>query len=149
MRAPVESSGLVHSAFVDAGGQLLTCGRDDAGWGVLGQGEGVQESAVPRAVAGLGGVRIRTVAAGSHHTLACSDEGVAYSFGYGGQGRLGHGDTVSQHTPRVVEALQGVHISAVAAGLSQSLALSEAGEITARSTPLDVAKKASSATATQ
>jgi alpha-tubulin suppressor-like RCC1 family protein len=29
----------------------------------------------------------------------------------------------------VVEALQGVHISAVAAGLSHSLALSEAGEI--------------------
>jgi alpha-tubulin suppressor-like RCC1 family protein len=69
------------------------------------------------------------VAAGFGHTLACSDEGVAYSFGTGKRGRLGHGDTAGQHSPRVIEALQGVHISAVAAGYAQSMALSEAGAL--------------------
>jgi alpha-tubulin suppressor-like RCC1 family protein len=63
------------------------------------------------------------------HTLACSDEGVTYSFGLGGEGQLGHGGTIRQQGPRVVEALQGVHILAVAAGGCHSLALSEAGEL--------------------
>jgi hypothetical protein len=126
---PVASCDEVHSAYVDAAGQLLTCGRDGEGCGYLGQGEGVQESAVPRTLAGLRSVLIRTVAVGGLHTLVCSDEGVAYSFGEGRDGQLGHGGTVSQHTPRVVEALQGVHISVVAAGVSHSLALSEAGEL--------------------
>ena len=66
------SSGYHHSAFVDAGGQLLMCGKN-MDIGLLGQGEGVSESAVPLAVAGLGAVRIYTVAAGCHaqgvHTL--------------------------------------------------------------------------------
>jgi alpha-tubulin suppressor-like RCC1 family protein len=100
------------------------------GLDVLGQGEGVEESAVPRAVAGLGGVRVRTVAAGNAHTLACSDEGVTYSFGDSGTPlRLGHGDADDQHIPRVVDALQGVHISAVAAGDTHSFALSGAGAL--------------------
>ena len=33
---PVASSCSFHSAFVDAGGQLLTCGQDPAGLGLLG-----------------------------------------------------------------------------------------------------------------
>ena len=107
------SIGSSHSVFVDAGGNLLTCGIDPVGEGYLGQGEGVEESAVPRAVVGLGDVRMRTVAVGDHHTLACSDEGVVYSFGFGQEGRLGHGDEAWQQTPKVIEALQGVHISVV------------------------------------
>ena len=126
---PVASSGATHSAFVDAGGQLLTCGTDGGGACVLGQGEGVEESAVPRAVVGLGDVRMRTVAVGDHHTLACSDEGVVYSFGLGDEGRLGHGDEARQHTPKVIETLKGVHISVVAAGWRHSLALSVTGEL--------------------
>ena len=113
---------------MDAGGKLLTFGRD-MGWDCLGQGEGVHVSAVPRLVAGLGGVRVRTVAVGYCHTLACSDEGVTCSFGRGEKGQLGHGNVASQHTPRVIEALQGVHISVVAAGEWHSLALSREGKL--------------------
>ena len=105
-----------------AGGQLFTCGKDTLSSGVLGQGESVRESAFPRVIAELGGVRIRTVAAGDHHTLACSDEGVAYPFGFGEKGQLSHA-TASQHSLPEIEALQGVHISMVAAGCYHSLAL--------------------------
>ena len=137
---PVAGSGINHSAFVDSGGHLLTCG--EAAYGALGQGVGVEVSAWPKAAAGLGGVRIspwrqarndgvriRTVAVGARRTLACSDEGVAYSFGVGSGGQLGHGDTANELTPRVIDALQGVHISMVAAGYGHSLALSGAGEL--------------------
>ena len=113
---------------MDVGGRLLTCGKN-LGHGLLGQGEGVEESLVPRPVVGLGGVCIRTVAAGMYHTLACSDEGVAFSFGNGDVGRLGHGDTLGQPTPRVIEALQGVHISAMTTGLDHSLVLSDTGTL--------------------
>ena len=73
---------------------------------ILGQGGVVHLSVVPRVVVGLGGVRIRTVAAGLVHSLACSDEGVAYSFGYGWFGALGNGDTANQNAPQVIEALE-------------------------------------------
>ena len=126
---PVASSCLNHSAFVDAGRQLLTCGSNVYGLGMLGQGESVLHSVVPRAVAGLGGVRIRTVAVGGSHTLACSDEGVVYSCGYGRFGQLGHGDTSTLSAPRVLKALQDVRISEVAACGCHSLALSRAGAL--------------------
>ena len=126
---PVAGSGKFHSAFVEAGGQLLTCGKDINGVGVLGQGDGEVESAVPRAVAGLGGVRICTVAVGFLHTQACSDEGVAYSFGYGWFGALGNGDTANQNAPQVIEALRSVHISVVAASDCFSLALCKDGKL--------------------
>jgi alpha-tubulin suppressor-like RCC1 family protein len=133
---PVTSSGADHCAFVEAGGQLLTCGRDLESIGLLGQCQGVAESSVPRAVAGLCGVRIRTVSAGIYHTLACCDEGRAYSYGDGRHGELGHGDPIdlaTQNTPvptpRLIEALQGVHISAVAAGGFHSLVLDWAGKV--------------------
>ena len=142
--SPVVASCAYHSVFVDAGGQLLTCGRTpgmDQGLvpasvypsevpPILGQeGEGVHLSVVPRVVVGLGGVRIRTVAAGEFHSLACSGEGVAYSFGFGSDGQLGHGNYRSQPTPRAIAALQGVRISAVAAGIAHSLTLSDTGEV--------------------
>jgi alpha-tubulin suppressor-like RCC1 family protein len=115
---PVVSSGGQHSSFVDASGQLFTYG---AFMHVLGPPDEGEESAVPQVVAGLGGVSVRTVAVGHHKTLACSDEGVTYSFGYT--------DVDEPPIPRVVEALRGVHISVVAASDSHSLALSQAGAL--------------------
>ena len=52
----------------------------------------------------------------------------ANSFGLGASGQLGHGATGGQQTPLVIEALQGVHVFAVAAGQTHSLALSVVGE---------------------
>ena len=121
----VADSGYTHSAFVDAGGQLLTCGSSSC----LGQGAGVVKSEVPRAVAGLSGVRVISVAVGGGHTLALSEEGAVYSFGSGAYGQLGHGDQADQHTPRRIESLGDTRISAVAVGGGHSLALGGAGEL--------------------
>ena len=124
----VAGSGYYHIAFVDAGGQLLTCGGMNSGRS-LGQGPDVHRSEVPRAVAGLNGVRVISVAAGWWHTLAVSDEGTVYSFGDGSSDALGHGDEEHQLTPRRIESLGDTRISAVAAGGAHSLALTEAGEL--------------------
>ena len=77
-----------HNKATDSAGALLTCGRDDYGYGFLGHGEGVTPLAVPTPVPSLQGVKIRSVAVGDHHTLALGQGGV-YSFGPGRFGRLG------------------------------------------------------------
>jgi len=56
-------------------------------------------------VAALAGVRVLGMAAGAHHTLALSDAGQPYSWGLGGNGRLGHGDTEPRLLPTPIAAL--------------------------------------------
>ena len=70
------------------------------------------------------GVRIKSVAAGAEHSLAVSEEGEVFSWGCGGQGRLGHGASKgmswlqqqSEAQPRVVNSLEGTPIASAAAG---------------------------------
>ena len=80
---------------------------------------------MPWIIASLLGVRVCGLAAGDRHSLVVSTTGRLYSFGRGQSGRLGHGDTAHQLAPRLVAALQGVRVSAAAAGEAHSLALSE------------------------
>jgi alpha-tubulin suppressor-like RCC1 family protein len=141
---PVVAGSNFHVAFVDVEGHLLTCGAStDLGpgsSGVLGQGIDVEVSTVPRQVAGLDGVHIRTVAVGSSHTLAVCNLGVVYTFGRGHFGQLGYNVTSPhtspdswathhQFTPRPIDSLLDVHILAVAAAHNHSLAVSTTGQL--------------------
>ena len=124
------AGGLAHSAFVDVAGRLFTCGSSFEDADVehqLGQGADVVEAPVPAAVLGLDGVRVASVAAGHHHTLALSADGAVYSFGDGGYGELGHGDREVQHAARRVAALEGERVTEVACGFCCSLALTDTG----------------------
>eukprot|EP00966_Prymnesium_polylepis_P281310 6499965-Prymnesium_polylepis.2 len=71
------------------------------------------------------------VAAGGDYSLVLGAGGEVYSFGCGGGGRLGHGNAVGRYnyTPRVVKALKGVKVRAVAAGRRHSLVLGSAGKV--------------------
>ena len=68
--------------------------------------------------------RVVGVAAGSIHSLALAAEGTLFSFGHGGNGRLGHGDIANhQAQPKQrVEALAKERVVSVAAGNWHSLA---------------------------
>ncbi|KAL5550292.1 hypothetical protein UlMin_000468, partial [Ulmus minor] len=53
------------------------------------------------------GVRITTVAAGGRHTLALSDMGQVWGWGYGGEGQLGLGSRVKMvSTPNVIPCIE-------------------------------------------
>ena len=121
----VVAGGMYHSVFIEGDGTLLTCGSatlDGGRPGLLGHGTSVEVIETPRAVPGLLGVRVRTIAAAEYHSLAVSEEGVGYSWGYGGLGRLGHGDETDVHSPRQVAYPFGV-----TAGSSAAVVASAAG----------------------
>ncbi|KYO02282.1 guanidine nucleotide exchange factor [Plasmodium gaboni] len=58
--------------------------------------------------------------AGSKHSLACNLEGHIYSWGYGGNGRLGVGNIKSYNKPQLIKGLRNKRILYVCAGTSHS-----------------------------
>jgi alpha-tubulin suppressor-like RCC1 family protein len=74
------------------------------------------------------------VSAGQIASFAVGQDGELLSWGRGEYGSLGHGDTQDQPSPKRVEALRGVRVSSVSAGVSSAtygfnhaLALTEDG----------------------
>lgn len=56
----------------------------------------------PKLIATLESSRIVAIAAGSAHSAAITASGHLYTWGFGEYGRLGHGDHVSQLSPKMV-----------------------------------------------
>eukprot|EP00947_MAST-08B_sp_MAST-8B-sp1_P005843 g5843.t1 len=122
--------GIEHSAAVTSDGRLFTWGKGDdhrLGHGVT------QIIECPRLVEGLAGVNITKVACGDNHTLALSEDGAVFSWGFGGSfwssGALGHGDSTTREFPTAIESLaeQGVKVVDIAAGEGFSVAIDDQG----------------------
>ena len=62
----------------------------------------------PCLVLGLSGKKVVSVAAGSMHSAAVTDEGAVYTWGRGSYGRLGHGE--ASGLLGVCETERGVHV---------------------------------------
>jgi len=121
----------MHSVFIDGEGRLSSCGL--AAWfrpGLLGHGEGVTRLNTPtRLSSTLGDERAVSVSARDCHSLALTADGAVWSWGGGGLGKLGHGDTQSQLLPKKVEAFAGLRVVAVSAGSVHSLAVTADGSV--------------------
>jgi alpha-tubulin suppressor-like RCC1 family protein len=143
--APVRVSGLSGVVAIAAGneyslallgdGTVMAWGDDEKGQ--LGDGK-LARSDVPVAVSGLSGVT--AIAAGGEHALALLSDGTVMAWGDDEYGQLGnssvpvHGEEGEEQTrfsdvPVAVDELSGV--TAIAAGLHHSLALSSAGTVMA------------------
>ena len=109
-----------HSLALTADGAVWSWGDGD--WGRLGHGDPAHQWQ-PKKVEAFAGQRVVAVSAGRDHSLALTADGAVWSWGYGYQGRLGHGDTQSQLLPKKVEAFAGRRVVAVSAGRDHSLAL--------------------------
>jgi alpha-tubulin suppressor-like RCC1 family protein len=98
----------------------------------LGYGSFVHDVGVPYRVFALAGERIASVAVGNYFTVAVTAAGAVYSFGRS-DGRLGHADdrdTMDDvYLPKRIEALDGLHVVAVAAGDVHTLALTRCGRV--------------------
>mmetsp|Transcript_35085 Transcript_35085/g.91983 ORF Transcript_35085/g.91983 Transcript_35085/m.91983 type:complete len:285 (+) Transcript_35085:329-1183(+) len=115
-----------HTLVLSEDGAIYSFGWGDAGR--LGHGD-EENLRTPRVIEGLRGVRACAVAAGGAQSLVLAASGAVYSFGFGGDGQLGHGDEDGQLTPKVIEALRSVRVCAVAAGGAYSLVLGTGGEV--------------------
>jgi len=137
------------SAAVDADGRLFTWGRaifyqllehEDGelegfeGLSCLGYELDAETECqlTPKRVESLSQERVVGVALGYAFTLAVTDAGAVFSFGFSREGGLGHGGSLeSEVLPRRIEALveTGRRFVAVAAGDRHALALTEEGEL--------------------
>eukprot|EP00735_Rhodelphis_limneticus_P006448 TRINITY_DN1885_c0_g1::TRINITY_DN1885_c0_g1_i1::g.14121::m.14121 TRINITY_DN1885_c0_g1::TRINITY_DN1885_c0_g1_i1::g.14121 ORF type:complete len:611 (-),score=132.46,sp/Q9FN03/UVR8_ARATH/32.30/3e-57,sp/Q9FN03/UVR8_ARATH/37.42/9e-56,sp/Q9FN03/UVR8_ARATH/34.86/2e-50,sp/Q9FN03/UVR8_ARATH/38.04/7e-46,sp/Q9FN03/UVR8_ARATH/37.10/4e-33,sp/Q9FN03/UVR8_ARATH/37.36/2e-07,RCC1/PF00415.13/0.0013,RCC1/PF00415.13/5.4e-13,RCC1/PF00415.13/3.6e-16,RCC1/PF00415.13/3.8e-16,RCC1/PF00415.13/0.0064,RCC1/PF00415.13/5.7e- len=120
------SCGQSHTAALTNDGALYTWG-----WGFkgrLGHGDDRSEPE-PRRVDALADVKIVSVACGSYHTAALDHSGALYTWGWGKNGRLGHGDDHDSFLPKRVASLDGKYIRQVVCGDNHTAALSSEGEV--------------------
>ena len=73
--------------------------------------------------------QILSVSCGWQHTLALSSLGRSFSWGYGEDGQLGHGDTNDYLQPKEVEFFRDKGVVMIGAGHSHSGAITENGEL--------------------
>lgn len=98
--------------------------------GRLGIG-GIESVSQPTLLASIQHVFITKVAcnSGGKHCLALSADGDVYSWGEGEDGKLGHGNRVSYDRPKLVTALSGMEVVAIACGGAHSACLTARGRI--------------------
>eukprot|EP00629_Pelagomonadales_sp_RCC1024_P015030 CAMPEP_0119261496 /NCGR_PEP_ID=MMETSP1329-20130426/1542_1 /TAXON_ID=114041 /ORGANISM="Genus nov. species nov., Strain RCC1024" /LENGTH=670 /DNA_ID=CAMNT_0007261061 /DNA_START=319 /DNA_END=2327 /DNA_ORIENTATION=+ len=84
----------------------------------------------PTLVEGLLGLPVASVCCGGQHAAVLTRGGEVYTWGRGGFGRLGHGDTQSLKAPKLVRgALERVRCAQVACGFAYTAAVSDAGAL--------------------
>ena len=85
------SCGAMHQCALTDSGDVYCWGQNG---GRLGLGD-AEDRDVPTSIGQemFGGCTVILVACGGVHTAAVTSSGALYTWGFGGEGRLGHGDT--------------------------------------------------------
>ena len=127
------AAGGTASYLLTAGGDVLSFGDNAHGQLGLGHfdptGPRGYTHRRPRFVPLLRNRRVVQLSAGNSHVLALTLGGAIFSWGSGGNGRLGHGDAAARASPTLVEELRNVsgkglgHAVYVSAGAQHSLAV--------------------------
>ncbi|KAI8063479.1 regulator of chromosome condensation 1/beta-lactamase-inhibitor protein II [Gongronella butleri] len=108
--------------------KLFVMGSNDMGQ--LGLGADVGETNKPKVLKGLLDKDIVDIACGGIHALALASDGTVFSWGCNDEGALGRATPNEEdYTPGVVEGLEGVQVTKIAAGDSVSLALGDKGQV--------------------
>ncbi|XP_017782464.1 PREDICTED: E3 ubiquitin-protein ligase HERC2 isoform X2 [Nicrophorus vespilloides] len=89
----------------------------------------------PRKITSLPGKKFISIATGSLHCVASTDEGEVYTWGDNDEGQLGDGTTNAIQRPRLVASLQGKKITNVACGSAHTLAWSTSNHTSAARLP--------------
>lgn len=122
------SAGRYHSAAISASGDVYAWGLGTSGQ--LGLGSYRTKAPTPQKVEALSGIGVRALSCGLYHTLALTDAGEVYSFGFGGSfingvGGLGSGSRSQLDSPA---KLEGFTAASISAGGYHSVAKDAAGD---------------------
>ncbi|KAL5753461.1 hypothetical protein ACOSP7_023638 [Xanthoceras sorbifolium] len=115
-----------HCLAVTMEGEVQSWGRNQNGQ--LGLGTTV-DSLVPQKIQAFQGVSIKMVSAGAEHTVAVTEDGDLYGWGWGRYGNLGLGDRNDRLVPEKVANvyLQGEKMVMVACGWRHTISVSSSG----------------------
>ncbi|KAK9908199.1 hypothetical protein WJX75_004163 [Coccomyxa subellipsoidea] len=121
------ATGKHHTVAVTGAGELFTWGSNRDGR--LGY-TAVDSQPTPKRVSSMR-QRVTAVAAANRHTVVLAEGGTVYSWGSNLQGQLGYGtsDSASNAVPRIVEAMKGKAIKAVAAAKRHTVVLTVDGDV--------------------
>lgn len=116
------AAGYNHSMVLTDSGRLYSWGTGDCGQ--LGHGPQLKRCMKPTLIASASGERFVTIAASENHSVALTDDGRVYTWGYNRWKQLGHEHTTSDktHIPQLVST--HILFSRVAAGSAHTLAIS-------------------------
>jgi alpha-tubulin suppressor-like RCC1 family protein len=99
------------------------------GWGEKGQlghgGDDAKRQFAPRRVPLPDSVRPSQVSCGGFHTAAIVETGHAYAWGSNRFGQLGLADTVDRLSPQLVASLGDIHVTHIACGFWQTIAIGQ------------------------
>lgn len=133
-----------HTGVVTKTGELYTFGSGN--WGILGHGDessvGFNEPKIVEYFA-KNNIKIKKVCLGDYHSIALSESGKVYTWGFGGEkgvlfgifrrdpGALGHGTWKHYFTPKEVSyfAENNIKVKDISCGITHSIVLSEDGNI--------------------
>lgn len=119
--------GACHTAVVTENGQVYTWGEGRKGeLGHNQQDPSVKQT--PRLVENLEHVFVVQVACGAAHTVALTDNGLLYSWGWARHGQTGHDNRLFLKGPRKIDHLQGQGIRFVACGNNHTVAINKKGQ---------------------
>lgn len=87
----------------------------------------VEKDPKTKKVTPIRGVNVKEISSGNTHTVIIDDKNRAFSWGFGGYGRLGHSETGNEHVPRLIKFLDGPRrgIRKIVCGGNFNLATSE------------------------
>jgi len=125
------AAGAHHSLAVTDRGGVYSFGLGHTGQ--LGHGEEntqlITYQLTPKRVRSIQGIKIVSAAAGFFNSLLVSDDGQLFTFGSGGNGKLGHGDQANQLLPKRVLSLASQRVVQASAGPCHTLALTDRGKV--------------------
>lgn len=107
------NSGGKHCIALSADGEVFSWGEGEDG--KLGHGNRDSYDR-PKLIESLSGLGVIDVACGSAHSACITNQGHVLTWGKGRYGRLGHGDSEDQLSPKLVEGLLGYRAIDIACG---------------------------------
>lgn len=115
-----------HSLALGDDGNLYSWGQNDKGQ--LGTG-GTASVNVPTKLAVPGNPSFTDISGGEYYSLALTDEGVAYGWGFNRTGQTGTGDAAQTvEVPTEVDTPEGVKFTQLSAGTHHSLGIASNGK---------------------
>lgn len=106
--------------------EVFTFGKGE--YGQLGTGDRASNP-MPQRVDVLVGLCVRKLSLGTSHSACLVEDGRVFSWGYGGDGRLGHGHDGDVLVPKPIAGLHGMDIEVVVCGELHTAALTNKGQV--------------------